>query len=216
MKKIFIFVFSVAMMLGGNFVQAETHREIPPELSAQEVVARMGPGWNLGNTFDATARGENHGAGSRLDSHVFLIEDIETLWLGGRANVTTQTLIKKVKSAGFETLRVPVTWNKVADPENNWEIRRDWLERVREVVDWGLEEDMHVLINIHHDDEFLALEIENANESDHPGNIFVTAIWKQVAEYFRDYDDRLIFSSLNEPRFIGGANEWWGGTEIVR
>jgi aryl-phospho-beta-D-glucosidase BglC (GH1 family) len=63
---------------------------------------------------------------------------------------------------------------------------------------------------------FFALEIENANESDHPGNIFVSAIWQQIAEHFRDYDDRLIFATLNEPRHYGGEREWSGATQTVR
>lgn len=38
---------------------------------------------------------------------------------------------------------------------------------------------------------------------------YVTDIWTQVSEYFKDYDQRLIFETLNEPRLVGDANEWW-------
>ncbi|MCL2047210.1 MAG: glycoside hydrolase family 5 protein [Defluviitaleaceae bacterium] len=222
MKKFFTFVFvcSLSLIFGGFFAMAETENvgrgEISPELSAEEVVARMGPGWNLGNTFDATARGENFGAGARFDSNIHYIPDIETIWLSGRGNVTSYTLIKKVKAAGFDTLRIPVTWSKVADPSNNWQIRADWLERVQEVVEWALAEDMHVILNMHHEEEHLGMDIENAYESDHPGNVFVTAIWRQVAEYFNSYGDRLLFATLNEPRNKGGEHEWSGGTQTVR
>ncbi|MCL1883525.1 MAG: glycoside hydrolase family 5 protein [Defluviitaleaceae bacterium] len=181
---------------------------ISPELSADELVSRMRTGWNLGNTFDAWGA-----PGSRLTGE---IEDIETLWLGGRTNQTTQTLIQELRALGFDVLRIPVTWTKVADPENNHEIRADWMERVQEVVDWALAEDMFVILNMHHENVSLSLEIEDAHLSTHPGNIFVTNVWRQIAEHFRDYDERLIFASLNEPRHEGGTQEWWGATQTVR
>jgi endoglucanase len=154
---------------------------------------------------------------------MFSIEENEALWIG-RENLTTQSLIQAVRAAGFESLRIPVSWGKVADPENDWHIRQDWLERIQEVVDWGLEAGMHVILNIHHDNVFFFLEgfetedgeiINDASMPDHPGNIFVSSIWKQVAEHFIEYDDRLIFAAMNEPRDYGGANEW-SGTETVR
>jgi len=168
----------------------------------------MRTGWNLGNTFDAWSA-----PGSRLAGDVL---DIETLWLGGRANATTQTLIQTVRAAGFDTLRIPVTWSKVADPDNNWEIRVDWLERVQQIVDWALEEDMFVILNAHHENAALQLGVQEQEFSNHPGYLFVTNIWRQIAEHFKDYDERLIFAALNEPRHEGGQDEWWGATREVR
>jgi endoglucanase len=138
------------------------------------------------------------------------------LWLGGSRNQTTQTLIQEGSALGFDVLRIPVTWSKVADPENNWLIREDWMARVQQVVDWAMEEDMFVILNAHHENTALALEIENANESTHPGNVFITNIWRQIAENFREYNERLIFAAMNEPRHEGGSQEWWGATQTVR
>jgi endoglucanase len=181
---------------------------IPADLTADELVSRMRTGWNLGNTFDAWDR-----PGARLTGD---IENIETLWLGGRANQTTQTLIQKVSALGFDVLRIPVTWSKVADPDNNWQIRSDWMERVQQVVDWALEEDMFVILNMHHENAALSLGTEDADLVTHPGNQFVTNVWRQIAVNFKDYGERLIFASMNEPRHEGGSNEWWGATQSVR
>jgi len=183
-------------------------RAIPPDLTAEELVERMYAGWNLGNTFDAWAS-----PGSRLTGDIYTIE---TLWLGGQGQRTTRTLVQAVRRAGFDTLRIPVTWSKVADPDNNWEIRYDWLLRVQEVVDWAMEEDMFVILNTHHENTALNLGEPNANNPDHSGYDFLTNVWRQIAEHFRDYDERLIFASMNEPRHEGGENEWWGATQTVR
>ncbi|MCL1788197.1 MAG: glycoside hydrolase family 5 protein, partial [Defluviitaleaceae bacterium] len=204
------YILSIAMLLtlSPTSLAAQEATTIPPDLTAQELVSRMHAGWNLGNTFDAWDQ-----PGRRLTGTV---AEIETLWLGGRSNQTTESLIQTVRAAGFDTLRIPVTWSKVADPDNNWEIRPDWMERVQEVVDWALALDMFVILNTHHENAALALDIENANEAGHPGHQFVTHIWRQIAQHFIDYDERLIFASLNEPRHEGGDNEWWGATQTVR
>jgi endoglucanase len=190
------------------FSPAPTWGTIPADLTAHELVARMGTGWNLGNTFDVHAN-----PGSRLEGEIL---DIETLWLGGRANQTTQTLIQTIRRAGFDTLRIPVTWSKVADPDNGWQIRADWMERVKQVIDWAMEEDMFVILNAHHENSALDLQTGDASLSSHASNVFVSNIWRQIAETFRDYDERLIFEGLNEPRHEGGQNEWWGATQEVR
>lgn len=185
-----------------------TNSSISPELTSFDLVAQMKVGWNLGNTFDAT-----DGAGTRLTAD---IAAVETSWLGGSTNATTQTLIQAVKAEGFDTIRIPVTWSKVADPDNEWKIRADWLERIKQVVDWALDEDLFVIVNMHHDNATLQLGVDNADSPDHPGRQFYVSIWSQVAEVFKDYDERLIFESLNEPRHEGGKDEWWGGTQEVR
>ena len=179
------------------------------ELSAHELVSQMKTGWNLGNTFDAWQG--TSGTGGRVD-----IIDIETMWLGGRANQTTQSLIKRLKAVGFDTIRIPVTWFKVANRNDDWKIRDDWMARVKEVVDWAVEEDMFVIINSHHDDAHYRLNTGDASDPEHYGNIFLTNIWKQIAETFKDYDEKMIFETLNEPRTPRSSQEWGGGTAIER
>jgi len=178
---------------------------IPADLSAHDLVARMGVGWNLGNTFDAYSSSSS--AGGRLTGD---ITAIETAWVG-QGNETTQSLIQTIKSFGFDTIRIPVTWHKVADPDDNWKIREDWLERLKTVVDWIMEEDMFVIINSHHDDNYYLLAEGDATLDEHEGRQFVLNIWSQVVSVFNDdYDEKLIFEALNEPRTRGVSHEWWG------
>lgn len=210
MKKLFLSLICIVLLAGALpiAVSAEEATAIPPNLTADELISRMRTGWNLGNTFDAWSA-----PGSRLTGD---IADLETMWIGGSNMQTTQLLIQEIRGLGFDVLRIPVTWSKVADPEDNWQIREDWMARVQQVVDWALEEDMFVILNTHHENAALQLQIEYAYQNSHPGNEFVVNVWRQIAEHFRDYDERLIFASLNEPRHEGGEQEWWGATQTVR
>ena len=160
----------------------------------EAILEDMGLGWNLGNSLDATG-------GSGLDT--------ETSWSNPK---TTQALIDKVKSLGFNTVRVPVSWGKHVSGDN-YTIDSAWLARVKEVVDYCYKNDMYVILNIHHDTK----SSESASGAGYyprssaysSSEKFVTSVWSQMSEYFKDYDYHLIFETFNEPRLIGTGCEWW-------
>ena len=160
----------------------------------EAILEGMGLGWNLGNSLDATG-------GSGLDT--------ETSWSNPK---TTQALIDKVKSLGFNTVRVPVSWGKHVSGDN-YTIDSAWLARVKEVVDYCYKNDMYVILNIHHDTKSSASASGAGyyprSSAYSSSEKFVTSVWSQMAEYFKDYDYHLIFETLNEPRLIGTGYEWW-------
>jgi len=160
----------------------------------EAILEDMGLGWNLGNSLDATG-------GSGLDT--------ETSWSNPK---TTQALIDKVKSLGFNTVRVPVSWGKHVSGDN-YTIDSAWLARVKEVVDYCYKNDMYVILNIHHDTKSSASASGAGyyprSSAYSSSEKFVTSVWSQVSEYFKDYDYHLIFETLNEPRLIGTGYEWW-------
>ncbi len=160
----------------------------------EAILEDMGLGWNLGNSLDATG-------GSGLDT--------ETSWGNPK---TTQALIDKVKSLGFNTVRVPVSWGKHVSG-SNYTIDSAWLARVKEVVDYCYKNDMYVILNIHHDTKSSASDSGAGyyprSSAYSSSEKFVTSVWSQAAEYFKDYDYHLIFETLNEPRLIGTGYEWW-------
>ncbi|OQB02523.1 MAG: Endoglucanase A precursor [Spirochaetes bacterium ADurb.Bin215] len=179
----------------------ESYREesVSPEtadftLSALEFVENLGAGWNLGNTLDAYVAGQ-----TGLNT--------ETSW--GQP-VTTQDMMAGLKASGLTTVRIPITWHNHVD--SAFTVDEAWMDRVIEVVNYALDEDLYVIINIHHDNEkdvYFPDELHAARSME-----FVTRIWKQVALMFRNYDERLIFEILNEPRLTGYANEWnWSDSD---
>lgn len=157
--------------------------------SAKDLTAKMSVGWNLGNSLDAI--------GSYDVSS-------ETAW----GNVkTTEKLITTVKKAGFNTVRIPVTWGSHMNA--NGTVSEAWLDRVQEVVDYAYNNDMYIILNVHHDNTTFPLDKASEKETTKK----YKALWKQIAERFKDYDEKLIFEGRNEPRTEGSAKEWTGGTK---
>lgn len=153
-----------------------------PVGSAMAVVAAMGPGWNLGNTLDAFGS--------------------ETNWGNPK---TTKAMIDAVRRAGFTTLRVPVTWDPYMSG-NNRQIASWWLDRVEEVVKYGLDNGMHVIVNVHHSNGWQATTASNQAQAMDT----LTKLWQQIATRFKGYDQRLVFETMNEPR---NGDDWWGKQE---
>jgi endoglucanase len=141
----------------------------------QEYVEAMQPGWNLGNSLDATGS--------------------ETAW--GNPPVT-QELIQQIAAQGFKSIRLPVTWhtgNRVG-PAPSYTVDPAWMDRVQQVVDWSLDAGLYVMLNLHHDSSWIR---------NRPADYLAryTAIWEQIALRFRDYPVELMFESINEPEFDG-------------
>ncbi|MFC5530612.1 cellulase family glycosylhydrolase [Cohnella yongneupensis] len=145
----------------------------------QQVVEAMQPGWNLGNTFDATGT--------------------ETSW-GNPA--VTQQLIKAIAAQGYHSVRMPITWNQRLGSGPDYTIDETFMQRIEEIVGWCLDENLYVIINLHHDSNWIG-----KMESDHDAVLAkYNAVWKQIAARFKNTSDKLLFESVNEPRF----SEDWG------
>lgn len=177
-----------------NTPDPETPAESSDFRSASEIVKTMNVGWCLGNTLDSYDTGK-----TGLST--------ETGW--GNLK-TTKEMIKSVKDSGFNSIRIPVTWGEHMNGDT---IDADWLARVKEVVDYAYNEDMFVILNMHHDD-YIWFEPQDSEYAADSAKL--KSIWNQVASYFMDYGDRLIFEGMNEPRTVGSANEWMGGTPEER
>ena len=175
--------------------------------SAEEAVANMRLGWNLGNTLDSHS----------VDLDNMWIEkwtkrrpsDYETAW--GQP-VTKPELFKLFKDAGFNAIRVPVTWyphmearfddGLIWDPEKDpigSKIQAGWMKRVHEIVDYVISQDMYCILNIHHDTGAASTCWLVAGEKEYAAQkTRFEAVWKQIANEFKDYDGRLIFEGYNE------------------
>lgn len=165
-------------------------REIPDN-EGMDFVKNMKIEWNLGNTFDANTN-------ARKEDEL----SIESMWCGVK---TSKEMIDAVKAAGFETLRIPVSWhNHVSE---DFTVSTAWMDRVQEVVDYAVDNDMYVILNIHHDiaPEYLYPDKAHLDNSLN----YMTTVWTQIAERFQDYDEHIVFESINEPRLKDTAYEWW-------
>ncbi|MBQ5312224.1 MAG: glycoside hydrolase family 5 protein [Oscillospiraceae bacterium] len=169
------------------------------DISSMELIKEMHLGWNLGNTLDALV---NNPKGSETP-------DVwETAW--GQP-VTTKPMIDQVKSQGFNVLRIPVTWDGKFGDAPDYKIDEAWMSRVQEIVDYALEDEMFVIINMHHEDWNMPTP-ENEALADEK----LRAMWGQIADNFAGYNEHLIFECMNEPRLKGTPMEWTGGNKEAR
>jgi len=134
-------------------------------------------GWNLGNSLEACTS----------------TSASETLWGNPK---TTKQLIDGVKAAGFNAVRIPCAWSGYITNQETYEIDAAWFSRVKEVVDYCTDNDMYAIINIHWDggwrDENPVYSKQETINKKHK------ALWEQIAVYFRDYDEHLLFAGTNE------------------
>ncbi len=157
---------------------------------SQKYVESMGHGWNLGNSFD----GFNSDEGAVSD---------ETSW--GNP-VVTRELIKAVKAKGFGSIRMPLTLStRYAETDGKCTIDPDWLARYKEVVDWAVEEDLYVMVNIHHDSWIWLSSWDGKEES--AAYVRFTQMWEQLADYLKDEPAQVCFETINEPQFNDGTEE---------
>ncbi len=173
-------------------------------LSAQDITSQMTIGWNLGNTLDVATTGMK----STTAPGKFV-----TKWGNPEP---TQELFDTVKNAGFNTVRIPTTWYEhleYDEASQMYVVNDAWMDYVKQTVDFAYQQDMFVILNVHHED-FI-------NEKIFTDETYAVAakklgdIWTQVAETFADYDQHLIFEGMNEPRQTGNSSvpEWGNGTQ---
>lgn len=163
---------------------------------AMEFVKGIKIGWNLGNSLDAPGSGPF----------------AETTW--GNPE-TTEEMILDIKEMGFNAVRIPTSWGSQCNAEGK--VNAERMARVREVVDYAYNNGMYVILNTHHDTDYY--DIGSSVESEKIRAVCLQrmeTLWKQIAEEFKDYDERLIFETLNEPRDVGSEKEWSGGTPEER
>lgn len=158
--------------------------------TAADAVTHMGVGWNLGNTLDA-----NNGKAC-LD-----VVKSETMW--GQP-VTRPELMQMMAEAGFGAIRVPVTWYPHMDEAGR--VDEAWMARVREVVDYVLDNGMYCIINVHHDTGAGPMWLHASMRTYEAVRDKYEYLWQQIAEAFKDYGERLLFEGYNE--MLDEYNSW--------
>ncbi len=150
--------------------------------TAADIARLMYPGWNLGNTMEASGG--------------------ETSW---QKTKTSQEIINYVKSLGFKSVRIPCSWDIHS---TNGTIDAAWMARVKEIVDYCVSAGLYVLLNDHWDNGWIEVlgfsqsstSYKAVTESDITKKITqLKNLWTQIATTFKDYDEHLLFAGLNEP-----------------
>jgi len=129
---------------------------------------RLGKGMNMGNMFE----GPEEGA-----------------W----GNPFREEYFSKIAALGFDHVRIPIRWDTPArtGQSSPYTINPSFLQRIQEVVDLALKEELMVIINMHHHDALFESPSEEKEK--------FLAQWSQIAAYFETYPETLLFEVLNEP-----------------
>lgn len=141
--------------------------------TATEIASRIKLGLNVGNTLEAIGG--------------------ETAW--GNPQVTAE-FIAAAKANGFDAIRLPASWDQYAD-QSTAKIDPAWLDRVKEVVQYCVDNDFYVILNIHWDGGWLENNVTPEKQEDVAAK--QKAFWEQIATHLRDFDEHLMFASANEP-----------------
>ena len=141
--------------------------------TAKEVQSKMGMGFNIGNSME--------------------VPNNPTAW--GNP-YPTQALLDSVKAAGFSTVRIPCAWDSHT---SGGKITQTWLDSVKTVVDYAMRAGLYTILNIHHEGEGGWFQSNIGTSVDNNIDNKMKTYWTQIANQFKNYNERLIFAGANEP-----------------
>ncbi len=151
-------------------------------LTANEVAENMGLAWNLGNALDVVDKNGNVNE-------------------KGTSNAkTTKKLIQAVKAAGFNTIKIPISFMNMIEDDNT--INDDYMARIQQVVDYAYDMGMYAIVSLHSDGMSTVpgywLNIDKTGQEFNQIVNKYAAIWSDIATTFTGYDQRLVFQAANE------------------
>jgi endoglucanase len=148
---------------------------ILPKITAQPFVVRLDRGVNLSNALEAPREG---------DWGLVIYEEYFDL----------------IREAGFDFVRLPVSWNGHALDHEPYTIDPLFFFRVDQVVEWAIERNLNIIIELHSYPDIMSDPWGQKER--------FLAIWQQVAEHYQNYPPNLIFELLNEPHDQLHAAMW--------
>lgn len=158
-----------------EIIETDTIPEQENFSSAFDINNTLGKGINLGNALEAPSEGE---------------------W----GMVIKEEYFSLIKNAGFNSVRIPIRWSAHTGTNSPYTIDEEFLQRVHQVVNRAVEQDLAVIINIHHFNELMEEPTQHKQE--------FLSIWDQVGRSFMDYPEEIVFEVLNEPHSNMTQSVW--------
>jgi len=162
----------VLLMACSNNNQIADHQDDQDEntgpFTPQEALVQIQRGINIGNTLEPPQEGD---------------------WNNGQLQ---EYYFDDYKAAGFTCVRIPVRWDKHTSKFPPYLIDFIWMNRVEQIVDWGLDRDLFIIINGHHE-EWIKEDYSSTNIARYE------RIWTQISDRFKDKSHKLFFEIINEP-----------------
>ena len=166
---------SLLLACGLSFCQAQ----VSPKFSTRAIPsAELGRGVNFGNMLE----GPSEGAWGLFVEEIFFDRAVE---------------------AGFDHIRLPVSWTHHALTNAPYTIEQEFFDRVEFVVDEALAHGLKVVLNNHHYDPFNENPVAEWDRA--------LGLWQQIATRFQNRpDNMLVFEIMNEPHgLLNSQPELW-------
>ena len=165
--------------------------------TARQWNSEIKAGWNLGNQFESCPIGQDSESVGLGDPDG--ADNAETAW--GNPLVTKK-IIKGVRDAGFDAIRIPIRWQWHINNPAAMVINKNWMNRIKEVINWCLDYDLKVIINVHHDKWLESRPYYNYKDENCQK---LALLWMNIANELKDYDYRVAFAGTNE---VHEPNNW--------
>lgn len=169
---------------------SETAQTMRTDMTSKEYAKEMGIGINLGNTMEAFWEDKSNNTSGCATIGEDTYKNYETCW---GAIETTQEIIDGMKDSGFNTVRIPVYWGNMMQDDGEFKINDELFNRVDEIIQYCMNDNLYVVINVHHYDEYLIKNFDKEKVLEITENL-----WTQIAKHYKNYSDYLIFEGFNE------------------
>jgi len=173
------------------FFTTKKKEVVPGEITTDNLISVLGFGWNLGNHFDS------YDSGNAAANYKITWNPSCPYWDGA---IPTEALYSSLAENGIKTVRMCVTWGPYQNMEDgNYTIDAAYMAEVEQNVQWAIDHDLYVLLNMHHDEYWQDIvSAASSGAVDAPIRERITASWTQIANHFKNYDDHLLFETFNE------------------
>lgn len=130
----------------------------------------------------------------------------DTFETGNYEGIWNSMYFRYIAAMGFTHVRIPIHWETRVVPGTDI-IEPDFMQKMKNVVTEALRYDLYVIINMHNH-----LNLMN-NPGQYQGRFL--SQWRQIAEAFSSYSDKLLFEILNEPGSAITPELWHSGLNYV-
>lgn len=188
---------------------------------ATALVEPMGMGYNIGNTMEVPENPTNWGNPLPNAAYIKAIKNagFNTVRIPCAWYSHSDALAKDIAANGGTADNSTYKHVGKASDFTNPTIDAAWLKQVKDVVDLIIAEGMYVVLNSHWDEGWLEDRVFDGTANPRSGAGDITnssattkarqaAYWSQIASYFKDYDEHLLFAGANEP----AVNDPWGAS----
>lgn len=184
-------------------------------ITTTDIVKEMGIGINIGNTMES--------CGDWINGKT--VSDFEKAW---GSPIITEEMIAGYADAGFRVIRVPVAWSNLMENDytrtqneahlsTEYTINSDLLDRIDTIIEWILDHNMYVILNIHWDmGWWTGFQPTKSQTLQDECMRKYKAVWTQICAKYEKYGDYLMFESLNEELHFQEIWNEWSGTDFQK